>query len=176
MIHTMFSAIPRTTAAQAYRAYLGQDIARSEGILPVAGEPLDVDGKGVAQPVCAYCHSTLDPLAYAFSYYEGINGADTGTFDVGRPNFAPADVSASLLGQPLADIEQHGVVDWGVLASESTLFQRTITEMFVVHALGAVTPYEEPFVRALYETMPEDNHSANKLIHRLVDSDAFGVP
>jgi hypothetical protein len=176
MIHTMFSDIPRTTAAQAYRAYLGQDIARSEGILPVAGEPLDVDGKGVAQTVCAYCHSTLDPLAYAFAYYEGIEGGDTGTFNAGRPNFAPTDVSASLLGQPLTDIDQHGVVEWGALASESDLFQRSITEMFMVHALGAVTPYEEPFVRELYETMPVDNYSANKLIHRLVDSDAFGVP
>ncbi|MET0287400.1 MAG: hypothetical protein ABW352_23140, partial [Polyangiales bacterium] len=71
-INTMFSALPRTTAAQAYRAYLGADIAASEGLIPVAGEPTDVDNKGVAQPRCANCHSTLDPLAYAFVRYEGI--------------------------------------------------------------------------------------------------------
>ena len=30
LINTMFTPIPRTTAAQAYRAYLGLDIAKSE--------------------------------------------------------------------------------------------------------------------------------------------------
>ncbi|MBM4281724.1 MAG: hypothetical protein FJ137_13520, partial [Deltaproteobacteria bacterium] len=93
MIHTMFSALPRTTAAQAYRAYLGMDIARGEGIDPVAGEPTDVDGRGVAEPACAVCHSTLDPLSYAFSPYHGIGRYSTrgvrdleltGTHDPGR--------------------------------------------------------------------------------------------
>jgi len=176
MIHTMFSDIPRTTAAQAYRAYLGQDIARSEGILPIAGEPLDVDGKGVSQPTCAYCHSTLDPLAYAFAYYEGISGGDTGKFDPGRPNFAPVDVTASLLGTELSDIGGTGVVEWGQVAADSALFQRMLAEMFVSHATGAVTPYEEPFIRSLYETLPADGYSANALIHRIVDSDVLGVP
>ena len=35
VINTMLSDLPRTTAAQAYRSYLGEDIARQEGIWPV---------------------------------------------------------------------------------------------------------------------------------------------
>ena len=74
MSNTMFTSIPRTTAAQAYRAFLGYDIAKLEGLWPVAGEPADYDNKGVGAPACAGCHATLDPLTYPFSRYEGIGG------------------------------------------------------------------------------------------------------
>src|SRR5689334_7001007 len=74
--NTMFTPVPRTTAAQAYRAYLGYDIAKMEGLRPVAGEPVDYDRKGVAAEECAVCHSTLDPLSYPFSRYDGLGGGD----------------------------------------------------------------------------------------------------
>ena len=74
--NTMFTPVPRTTAAQAYRAYLGYDIAKLEGLQPVAGEPVDYDRKGVTAEQCAVCHSTLDPLSYPFSRYDGIGGGD----------------------------------------------------------------------------------------------------
>jgi hypothetical protein len=76
--NTMFTPVPRTTAAQAYRAYLGYDIAKLEGLWPVAGEPVDYDRKGVTAEQCAVCHSTLDPLSYPFSRYDGIGGGDEG--------------------------------------------------------------------------------------------------
>jgi len=76
--NTMFTPVPRTTAAQAYRAYLGYDIAKLEGLQPVAGEPVDYDRKGVTAEQCAVCHSTLDPLSYSFSRYDGIGGGDEG--------------------------------------------------------------------------------------------------
>jgi len=65
--NTMLTPVPRTTAAQAYRAYLGYDIAKLEGLQPVAGEPVDYDRKRVTAEQCAVCHSTLDPLSYPFS-------------------------------------------------------------------------------------------------------------
>ena len=42
-VNTMFSAVPRTTAAQAYRAYLGADISAGAGLIPVPNEPSDID-------------------------------------------------------------------------------------------------------------------------------------
>ena len=77
VINTMFTAVPRTTAAQAYRSYLGYDIARSEGLIePPAGTPLiDYDQKGVTEEECAVCHRTLDPLSYAFTRYKGLIGS-----------------------------------------------------------------------------------------------------
>jgi len=172
----MFSELPRTTAAQAYRAYLGQDIAKSEGILPVEGEPLDVDGKGVTQPVCARCHSTLDPLSYAFAYYDGIAGDNTGRFDANRPSWSTDGLSPSLLGESLVDIDQHGVVNWGATAVESDAFRRTVALMIVRHALGEVTPYEEADLAALWQGLPADGWSVDAMIHRFVDTESFGAP
>jgi hypothetical protein len=65
--NTMFSELPRTSAAAAYRSDLGADISMTQGLKPVANEPDDVDNKGVKEARCASCHSTLDPLAYAFT-------------------------------------------------------------------------------------------------------------
>lgn len=176
MIHTMFSELPRTTAAQAYRAYLGQDIALSEGLLPVDGEPVDVDSKGVAAPACAVCHSTLDPLAYSFAYYGGIQGPDTGAFLPNRPSWSPGDVSASLLDTPLSSIHTAGVVPWAETAANSDLFARTIAEMFFQHALGPPTPDDQAELEALWRGLADHEYSANALIEDLVQSDAFGVP
>ena len=178
MSNTMFSALPRTTAAQAYRAYLGMDISANEGIFPVQGEPLDIDAKGVAAPACAQCHSTLDPLAYAFSYYHGIEFPfDIGLYDENRPanwieDWNPDAQRSELLGQPVST-----VVEWGRVASESSYFRAAMTQTLFEHALGrSLLGSERAVMAELAETMPADGHSANRLIHRIVDTSAFGEP
>ncbi|NVB42633.1 DUF1585 domain-containing protein [Pseudenhygromyxa sp. WMMC2535] len=176
--NTMFSGVPRTTAAQAYRAYLGMDISKSEGILPVEGEPLDIDDKGVAAPACAQCHATLDPLSYAFSYYYGIElPVKNGLYDEDRPSdlldtWDPEVQQSSLLGQEIAS-----VVEWGQVASESLYFRRAMTNMLFEHALGReALPGEFEELGELIDSMIADGYSANRMIHRIVDTDAFGVP
>lgn len=176
MSNTMFSSLPRTTAAQAYRAYLGMDLSKSQGIFPVAGEPLDIDDKGVAAPACAQCHSTLDPLAYAFSYYHGIEFPfDNGLYDPDRPSafierWDPSTQKSVLLGE-----EVQTVPDWGRVASESIYFRRSMATMFFEHALGRpVGPAEFDDLDAVVQTIEADSYSANRLIHRIVDSLAFG--
>ena len=179
MIHTMFSELPRTTAAQAYRAYLGQDIARSEGLLPVEGEPKDIDNKGVDdQETCIYCHATLDPLSYAFAGYNGIGGSGgNGAFDNGRPSWSPTAVESSLLDVPLQDVANRGVVDWANVAADSPQFRQTIATMFMTHALGrAPRPDELDELQNLADRLVDDGYRATALLHRLVDTDAFGVP
>lgn len=179
-INTMFSALPRTTAAQAYRSYLGADISNSEGLIPVAGEPTDVDQKGVAQPRCANCHSTLDPLSYAFMKYEGIQiSADLkfGAYRPERPSeripgWDDAKQSPYLLGQPVKDL-----VEWSHVAAESDAFARNMAQVFFVHALGrAPEPADEAEFAGLWKSLREDGYSANRLLHRLVDSQLFGAP
>jgi hypothetical protein len=179
MYHTMFTELPRTTAAQAYRAYLGQDIAKSEGILPVANEPRDIDNKGVAQETCARCHSTLDPLSYGFAYYRGIDleqGA-MGAFDPDRPSWAEADVTSSLLGEPLPNQQQIGVRGWAEKAANTPQFRRATATMFLEQALGRpVMPDEQDELAALEDSMLTDGHVVERLIHRIIDTNAFGVP
>lgn len=92
---TMFTPLPRTTAAQAYRAFLGYDIAKMEGLDSVADEPHEYDKKGVTQPACAACHATLDPLAYPFSRYDGIGGGDGA---IGGSGGVKPTTGTSLLG------------------------------------------------------------------------------
>lgn len=180
MVHTMFSELPRTTAAQAYRAYLGQDIARSEGLLPRDGEPVDIDNKGVDDnETCTYCHATLDPLSYAFAYYNGIGGSGgTGAFNQGRPSWSPTAIEAAILDVPLQDIHERGVVDWAQTAADSPLFAQTITEMFMRHALGRpIRPDELDELQDLADRFRDDDaFHAESLLHRLIDTDAFGVP
>lgn len=194
--NTMFAELPRTTAAAAYRAYLGADIAKMQGLLPVAGEPDDIDNKGVANERCAVCHSTLDPLAYAFANYNGFEFnqdlavvADlfvTGSFrDFGRfgmynpdrpatkmPGWSPTEQQPYLFGQKVSGLRELAQV-----ASESDEFARNLATIFFSHALTREPDAEDlPELNLLWRSLPSDVFSANKLIHRLVDTHAFGAP
>ena len=112
-INTMFSAMPRTTAAQAMRAYLGMDIARQQGIDPIPNEPLDVDNRGVQQEECAQCHATLDPATYVFAKYKGIEPGGSSLFDPNRPIArglwtANTEPQGMLLGQQVSTLKEWG--------------------------------------------------------------------
>lgn len=173
---TMFAELPRNTASQAYRAYLGLDIAKSEGLMPIAGEPRDVDNKGVGAPECAVCHSTLDPLAYAFFAYAGIeetpavsllDGNPYGTY---YPEGTEWESDSYLFGLPVLDLK-----GWAQAAANSDGFKKNITKIFFTYAIGRpANSKEQVEFEALWQSMPPDNYSANKLLHRLVDTLAFG--
>ena len=174
--NTMFSALPRQTAAKAYRSWLDFDIARQEGLMPVSNEPLDVDGKGVDQAECAQCHSTLDPLSYVFASYNGIEAGGASVYDPSRPirkglweeGNAPQSL---LLGQPVETLQ-----DWGAVAMASDPFKRKLARLFYQHAIGH-DPRPEDLVEftALWQSLPNDGFSANALNHRLIDLNAFGA-
>ena len=189
MTNTMFSALPRTTAAQAYREYLGQDIARMEGLLPTEEEPLDLDQKGVRHPKCARCHSTLDPLSYAFAYYNGIGGGNTGTFDENRPenvglNDSPLfnfnQAQASLLDTPLVgdkDPAAVGLTGWAEVAAESAQFKRTVVQRVFEHATGRPLHSDDhtEFFE-LVDAFDGQSYSVNMLIASIIKTNAFGRP
>jgi hypothetical protein len=171
-VNTMFSSVPRTTAAQAYRAYLGQDLALQDGVHVVPNEPADIDGRGVAAPVCRDCHSTLDPMSYAFIWYEGIRGPATGTYNTTRARGAAswADNQGMLLGEPIKDAK-----DWARVAIASDLFPRNLASIFMRHAIERdVAGDEEAEFEKIWRAIPDDGWSANRLIHRIVESPFFG--
>jgi hypothetical protein len=178
--NTMFSALPRTTAAQAYRAYLGADIAANEGLIPIQGEPVDIDKKGVAQERCAVCHSTLDPLAYAFMKYEGIHVSAELKFGAFRserpkeriPEWDELKQQAYLFGKPVKDL-----IEWAHVAAESDEFARNMAEVFFEQALGRrPEAADQAEFATLWKSCREDGYSANRLIGRLVDTLSFGAP
>ncbi len=180
MVNTMFTPIPRTTAAQAYRAYLGYDISRLEGLFPVEGEPVDYDHKGVAEPTCAVCHSTLDPLAYAFSRYEGIE--DYYSYDPDRltefvdtegPDIALAPEAGVLMGEPVADL-----VEWAAVAAESDAFARaTVLDYWRLLVGQPPTDSEQAEFGALVHDLRDvHDYRVERMLHDLVDTEAYGAP
>lgn len=186
MSNTMFTSIPRTTAAQAYRAFLGYDIAKLEGLWPVAGEPADFDSKGVAAEACAGCHATLDPLTYPFTRYEGIGGG--GAFSTPysyAPNrlnaFADEDgervketpEAGVLFGQPVADL-----LEWAQVAANSEAFRRATVRDYWRLLLGeAPRPSEEEEFIALVNDFGEvHGYSVERMLHDLIDTEAYGAP
>ena len=178
--NTMFSELPRTSAAQAMRAYLGEDIGMSEGLRPSLGEPIDPDGKGVTEEACARCHSTLDPLAYAFTYYEGIDfGGTSGEFNADRPPWPDfeTNVVMEIYGQPITDAATRGVRSWAEVAANSDAFKRNLVEMMLGQALRReLGPEEAVVVKNLMSTVEDDAYNVNALLHRIVDTDVFGRP
>lgn len=171
--NTMFAPLPRNTASMAYRAYLGLDLAKGEGIIPVPGEPRDVDNKNIDQPACAVCHSTLDPLAYSFASYQGIEIGvgllfnNIGTYDEGR---TPWGGDGVVLGQPAQDL-----MEWAAIARESDAFKKNIVNMIWEATLGrAPYPHEVTEFQGLWQNLPAQNYSVNQMIHSFIETNAFG--
>lgn len=187
MSNIMFTALPRTAAAQAYRAYLGYDISRLEGLYPIESEPVDYDARGVAAPECARCHSTLDPLMYPFSRYEGIQGG-TGDFRLpfsynpGRLQaFTETDGAAvadtpqagHLFGEPVADL-----VEWARVAADSDAFARaTVLDYWRLMMGEDPRPEEQPEFEALWRgLMTTHEYRVERMLHALIETEAYGVP
>jgi len=200
--NTMVTPIPRTTAAQAYRAYLGYDIAKLEGLWPVAGEPVDYDRKGVAAEECAVCHSTLDPLSYPFSRYDGLGGGDEaeisdpamainadGTVNVAFGNYisgrmerfvrqegsqiAETPEAGLLFGQPVADL-----VEWAEVAANSEPFARKVVLDYWRLLIGQdPQPGDEPeFVRLVQRLSSTHEYRVERMLRDLILTEAYGAP
>lgn len=181
-VHTMFTAIPRTTAAQAYRAYLGFDIAKMQGLQPVPHEPTDYDAKGVGAPQCAACHSTLDPMAYAFTRYNGIGGGYT--YDENRleaytkvdgPRVKDAPKTAVILGQ-----EANDLVEMAKIAASSDAFARKVVFDYWKLLIGRDPTIQD---QAEYNRLWQDlkspgghNYRVERMLHALVFTNAYGRP
>lgn len=189
VINTMFTPMPRTTAAQAYRAYLGLDIAKSQGLYPPDDELIDYDGKGITAPGCAACHTTLDPLSYPFSRYNGISGPLTGTYARSRVNFLATreglDEEATalmqrtpeagyLFGEPVENL-----LEWAEVAANSDDFAKaTVMDywlLFIGHGPTSAPDHAE------YENLWKafrDTHEyqVSRMLQDLIRTEAYGAP
>lgn len=180
--NVMFTALPRNAASQAYRGYLGLDIAKQEGLYAVAGEPKDYDGKGVQQALCAQCHATLDPLSYPFRNYNGLSGNQFATYVNNRietlfaneaPNITQIPERGSLLGQPVNDLKQ-----WGQVAANSDQFaMASVNEYWRLLVGDAPSAEQHAEFTALWKKLKgEHAYSVRKMLHDLVKTEAYGVP
>lgn len=176
----MFAPLQRAAAAQAYRSFLGLDLARLEGLYPVAQEPVDYDERGVSQPVCAACHSTLDPLSYPFRDYDGLVSMPYGAYQPGRvsrffpfmTNFQAVPEAGSIFGQRVNNLRE-----WATVAAASDAFYAaTVSDYW--HALIGSNPDagNTEYVALWQGLRTTDNYQVRNMLHRLIRTNAYGVP
>jgi hypothetical protein len=178
----MFTALPRNAAAQMYRAYLGLDIARQEGLDSIPNEPRDYDNKGVTAQQCAACHATLDPLSYPFRNYNGIGGSGTALYVPNRielgfstlaPNITQIPEAGYVMGQKV-----NNLLEWGQVAANSDAFARAVVMDYWKFLMGHPPTSEElPQFTSTWQAF-KATHAwrVQKMLHDLIHTEAYGAP
>jgi hypothetical protein len=118
-----------------------------------------------ASPVCASCHSIMDPLGFALENYDLIGAW--------REMDGPAKIDSSgrlADGTPLA-----GPVDLRqAVLSRSEAFVTTAAEKLFIYALGRpVHYYDMPTVRSVVRRAAKEGNRFSALVLGIVESDAF---
>ncbi len=176
LLNTMFTDVPRTNAAQAYRAWLGLDIAKMEGLQPIAGEPVDYDDKGVARQECAVCHSTLDPLTYPFTTYSGFGDSALAQYLPARMDdrgLGEVPESGYLMGQPVADL-----LEWAEIAANSDAFAHaTVLDYWRLFMNSDPTESQlEELDRLSDDFKHAYGHDVERMLHDFIETEAYGAP
>lgn len=118
-----------------------------------------------ANPVCATCHSRMDPLGFALENFDGLGhwrNADGGN------RIDPSGVlpdGAKFQGP--AGLRE-------VLVSKRSEFVQTVTEKLLTYALGRpVEYYDEPAVRAILRDAAANDYRWSSLVMGIVRSTPF---
>ena len=119
-----------------------------------------------ANPVCANCHRTIDPVGFALENFDAL-----GRWRDHEGDTASIDVSGGLPG--VGEFDGIEGLETGLL-SRPDLFAGTITEKLLTFALGrGVEHYDQPAVRRiLRETVPE-GYRLSSLVVGIVKSVPF---
>jgi hypothetical protein len=119
-----------------------------------------------ANPVCASCHSKMDPLGFALENYDGIGawrdkdgGSEidpSGTLPDGSKFSGGAGLRQALL-------EHH-----------RDEFVSTLTEKLMIYALGrGLEPYDRPVMRSIMREAARKNTTIPALINAIIQSPQF---
>ena len=118
-----------------------------------------------ANPVCASCHSRMDPLGFAMENLDGIGKWRTTDTNI------PIDASGALPDgtkfQGVAELQK-------VLRSRPEQVVTTVTEKLLTYALGrGVEYYDQPTVRSIMREAAKNNYRWSALIFGIVNSEPF---
>lgn len=184
LYNTMFTSVPRSTAAQAYRAFLGLDIAKQQGLQPVEGELIDYDEKGVTAAECAVCHRTLDPLTYPFTRYTGYGPGGRALYVEDRMSLPPIVNEAPLISETpeagvIFGVEVDGLEQWADVAANSPQFASNAVGDYWKRTIGRPPINEleaEEFAALAADLMTTHDYSIDAMLHDLVRTEAYGAP
>jgi hypothetical protein len=118
-----------------------------------------------ANPICASCHSRMDPIGFGLENFDAIGQWRTkdGTF--------PIDAS----GQLTNGTKFSGPAELtDVLAKQPQAFAGAITEKMLTYALGrGLEPYDRPTVKAIIANLRQNDYRFSSLVLGIVNSLPF---
>jgi hypothetical protein len=118
-----------------------------------------------ANPTCAACHATMDPIGFALENFDALGVARQ--YDSGE-RIDPA-------GQLLDGTKLDGPVGLRqVLVARAELFKRTFTEKLLTYALGrGVEYYDMPVVRSIVRSADQQEGRFSAFVLGIVNSSPF---
>ncbi len=120
-----------------------------------------------ANPVCASCHSRMDPLGFALENFDGVGKWRTASGDGGAPIDASGALpdGAKFVGP--AELRK-------ILLTKRDEFSHTVTEKLMTYALGrGVEYYDQPAIRKILREAAPGNYRWSDLILGIVRSTPF---
>jgi hypothetical protein len=144
--------------------------------VPPLGEQKQSDGRVLtvrelmakhrANPVCASCHATIDPLGFSLEQFDGV-----GKFRKVDTGFQPIDASGQLPdGTKFANIEEFR----SLLLSKKDQFVTTMTNKLMMYALGRGTEhYDSPAIRRIVRDAAASNYKLSSIVLGIVKSAPF---
>jgi hypothetical protein len=117
-------------------------------------------------PVCAACHSMIDPAGFALENFDAV-----GTWRDNDDSLNPIDASGALPDGTTF----NGVMEFRkALASHPERFVTTVAEKLLTYALGrGLAYYDAPAVRKIRNDAAANNYRLSSLIVGVINSDAF---
>ncbi len=118
-----------------------------------------------ADPMCASCHTRMDPLGFALENYDAIGHWRT------HEGTLPIDASGALPGGQTfngsAELKK-------ILASDREAFAECLTEKLLIYALGrGLEPYDRPATKQIVSRLAANDYRFSSLITGIIDSVPF---
>jgi hypothetical protein len=119
-----------------------------------------------SNPVCARCHSTIDPVGFALENFDAV-----GRWRDNEGESGPIDVSGGLPG--VGEFEGVAGLE-AALLSRPELFAGAVTEKLLTFALGrGVEYYDAPAIRQILREAEPGGYRLSSLILGIVESVPF---
>jgi len=117
-----------------------------------------------ANPVCASCHSQMDPLGFALEHFDAIGRW--------RESDSGADINATITWKG-DTVDSPRAFREALLVSGDD-FLRTVTEKLMIYALGrGVDYYDQPTLRQIVRSLEQNDYRWSSLVLGVVASEPF---
>jgi hypothetical protein len=129
-----------------------------------------------ANPVCASCHSTIDPLGFALENFDAVGRyrrVEQESYDTGAPPGLVPTIDAS--GTLPDGTKFNGIVEFReALVRNPEQFATTLTEKLLTFALGrGLESYDMPAVRRIVHEAAGNQYQLSSLVLGIVKSMPF---